>query len=169
MTFERAFLLTSGEEGGYSNHPKDRGGITYRGVTQRTFSAWLAANHQEDRDVITMTDAENRSLGFVIYWKGAHCEDCPERSGCMHYDAAFAHGQANAMHLLQRALGVEVDGVYGPETERALSRANDLELLAGYFAARKAFYDRILFSDPSQQVFYQGWMNRLRDLKAALE
>lgn len=169
MTFERAFALTNGEEGGYSNNPKDRGGITYKGVTQRTFSAWLSANNQEDRDVITMTDAEHRSLAYVLFWKRCSCDDLPERSGCMHYDTATNSGPANAVRMLQQALGVVVDGVYGPITRNAVLAANDLDLLAAYFAVRKAFYERIVESTPSQAVFLNGWMNRLRDLKAALE
>lgn len=169
MTFERAFALTNGEEGGYSNRPADRGGITFKGVTQRTFSAWLAANNQEDRDVITMTDAEHKTLAYVLFWKRAQCDDFPERSGCMMYDTAYNSGPANAVRMLQQALGVIVDGVYGPITRAAVLAANDLALLAAYFMVRKAFYEHIVESTPSQAVFLAGWMNRLRDLKAALE
>ena len=169
MTFERAFALTCDAEGGYSNHPKDRGGITYKGVTQRTFSAWLAANNEDDRDVITMTDAEHKTLAYVGYWKRAHCEDCPERVGCFHFDASYNHGPALAVRLLQEALGVEIDGVYGPETNNALGLIDDLATLDAYFEARRMLYCRIVAHDPSQAVFLDGWNNRIRKLSDALK
>jgi lysozyme family protein len=168
VTFERAFALTIGEEGGESNNPADRGGHTYRGVTQRTFTAWLTANGQEDRDVITMTDAECRSIAKVMFWNRARCDDCPELTGSLHFDAAFNHGPANAIRLLQTALGVEVDGVFGPHTLGVLSAADDRAVLAAYFAARKDFYAHIVATTPSQAVFWQAWQNRLDHLRKAL-
>lgn len=168
MTFERAFALTIGEEGGESNNPADRGGHTYRGVTQRTFTSWLSANNQDDRDVITMTDAECKTLSKVMFWNRAQCDDCPELTGCFHFDSAFNHGPANAVRLIQEALGVEVDGVFGPLTASACKVADDKVLLGRYFEARQAFYQRILASDPSQAVFKNGWANRLTHLRKAL-
>lgn len=178
MTFERAFAITIGEEGGESNNPADRGGHTYRGVTQRRFTAWITQNGkfpELDRDVITMTDAELITLAKIGYWNAAHCDDCPERTGCLHFDAAFNHGPANAIGILQRALGVEVDHVYGPITFGVLSKADDGVLLDRYFDSRKAFFDRIIATDPykndpllTQQNNYAGWMARLTHLRKAL-
>jgi hypothetical protein len=39
-SFPAALAATLQYEGGYSNHPKDPGGATMRGVTQRVYDAW---------------------------------------------------------------------------------------------------------------------------------
>jgi lysozyme family protein len=38
--FERALQRVLAHEGGFSNHPKDPGGATMKGVTQATYDAW---------------------------------------------------------------------------------------------------------------------------------
>lgn len=162
MTFERAFAVTIGEEGGESNHPADKGGHTYRGVTQRRFSAYLKAGNQEDRDVITMTDAELKTLAKLGYWNAAHCDAiCFDRVANLHFDSAFNHGPANAIRLLQEAVGVEVDGAWGPQTEKAANIEDCFEM---YLQMRKQFYAQIIKDDPSQAVFRDGWNNRLTHL-----
>ena len=173
MTFDRAFALTIGEEGGLSNNPFDKGGMTYRGMQQRQFSAFLKAHDWPDKPVWEASEKE--TLLFYLgdaqwpgYWYGAHCPMTPELTGCFHFDSAVQHGPANAIRLLQQALGVEVDGNFGPHTLGVLSAADDRTVLAAYFAARKDFYAHIVASTPSQAIFWQGWMNRLDHLKKAL-
>ena len=38
--FEKIVQLVFGSEGGFSNHPNDRGGRTNYGVTQSTYNGW---------------------------------------------------------------------------------------------------------------------------------
>ncbi len=42
--FSRSLAKVLMHEGGYSNHPADPGGATIKGVTQRVFTGWLAAD-----------------------------------------------------------------------------------------------------------------------------
>ena len=164
MSFDQAFSLTLGEEGGYSNTPGDRGGITYRGVTQTRFSAYLKSKGQDDRDVITMTDAELRDLAFTGYWQASHADSLMSPLDCLQFDAAFNSGPANAIRLLQEACGAEVDGVWGAETIGKCNTAT----LDSYLAARLAFYQHIVATDPSQLKFLPVWTRRLDDLRKAL-
>ena len=38
--FDECLPLVLVHEGGYVNHPKDPGGATNKGITQRTYDAW---------------------------------------------------------------------------------------------------------------------------------
>lgn len=38
--FETVMQMVFGSEGGFSNHPKDKGGRTNYGVTQATYNGW---------------------------------------------------------------------------------------------------------------------------------
>jgi len=40
MSFERAFAVTMQHEGGYSNHPKDKGGPTYMDIARTKHPQW---------------------------------------------------------------------------------------------------------------------------------
>jgi lysozyme family protein len=111
-----------------------------------------------------MTEAELRSLAFLGYWKAAHADLLNERCGCLHFDSAFQHGPANAIRLLQEACGAEVDGAWGPETEQK-SRPDCFD---AYMDAREKFYIDIIASDPTQKVFRNGWLNRLKHLREIL-
>jgi lysozyme family protein len=43
VSFDDALLETLHYEGGIANHPKDRGGLTNYGVTQKTYDATATA------------------------------------------------------------------------------------------------------------------------------
>lgn len=46
MVFTQILKKTLTFEGGWSNHPNDKGGATQFGVTQNTLDAYLAQKHQ---------------------------------------------------------------------------------------------------------------------------
>ena len=59
--------------------------------------------------------------------------------------------------------GIVEDGVIGPVTQAAINSYNNLENLKfAYYCRRGDRFLRIVASDPSQRVFIQGWLNRLR-------
>ena len=46
MEFDQLVDRVLEREGGYVNHPDDRGGPTNYGITQRVYSDWLASKGQ---------------------------------------------------------------------------------------------------------------------------
>ena len=172
MTFERALALTLGEEGGVSNVPQDRGGYTYRGIRQDKFNLWRDANKEPRMDVAAICEAELRSFYRIKYWNAAHCADCPERVGCLHFDTAVQFGHPQAIRMLQQALGFNghgVDGAWGPQTAEAIAHCDEDKTLAAYFTIRGQLYDDIAFHNPSQSIFLKGWHNRLASLETSLD
>ena len=152
-------------EGGYVNHPADRGGPTKFGITAATLGEWRrlgrAATAQE---VSALTTDEARAI-----YRQRYVAD-PGFEGIKHppllallVDAGVHSGPKRAVEWLQTALGVSADGVLGPRTRAALMSADPVVLYRRVLAARLRFLGRLITQDRRQAAFAAGWMNRLAE------
>lgn len=152
-------------EGGKSDTPGDRGGRTAYGITQATFDNWT---QHTGRDVWTITQDEVAAIYRRRYWDLTQCDKLPKGLDLCVFDSAVQHGPVNAIRFLQRAVGVEADGAFGPDTLGALLAAVAAgkvpTLIDAYLATRQAFYAAIVGHDPSQAKFVHGWANRITAL-----
>jgi lysozyme family protein len=159
LAFEHALAIMLGNEGGFSNNPDDRGGKTQWGVTQATYRQYYPG------DVQSMTPEQAKDIYFRGYWEPAHCEEFPLNLATIMFDAAVNHGPKRAIRLLQQALNLHDDGLYGPETQKALQEdlqtIGEPELIRECLARRHEFYLEIIARDTSQLTFERGWLNRL--------
>jgi lysozyme family protein len=121
--FDKALAKTLAHEGGVSDHPADRGGLTKWGVTQAAYETWRAKTGQALRPVVEMTEAEMRAIYLDGYWFPAGCDQLPDELAEAVFDMAVNSGPARAVRTLQRVLGVTVYGVPGPETTSAAHEA----------------------------------------------
>lgn len=170
--FHTCLDIVLGHEGGYSNHPFDRGGATNYGITQKTYDMWRREHHLSQRPV---AEIEEQEVGVIYgeYWADARCSYMPEPLDLLMFDAAVNHGAGRAIRLLQRALGAEVDGVIGRKTMNALHEdvvAYGIEdVCRRCLDERAGFYDMIIRNDTSQSRFANGWMNRVEHLRELVE
>lgn len=151
-------------EGGYVNHPNDRGGPTNYGVTQ----AVLAEHRGEPvtvSDVQDLSPSEARAIYRQRYWEGPGLDTLPVHAFMREllFDTAVNSGPRTAVRLLQRAAGVKDDGVVGPKTRAAVHRFRSRDLAAKFLAQRGLFYGEIIGGDNGQAVFRDGWANRLAE------
>jgi lysozyme family protein len=67
MHFDKSYEYTLKNEGGWSNHPSDKGGATMKGVTLATYSRWLGrpATAKELREIKPETVKE---IYKAWYW-----------------------------------------------------------------------------------------------------
>ena len=144
-------------EGGYVDHPADRGGATKYGITQRTLSA-----HRDCPANVKNLDRETaREIYHEHFILAPGYDQIPDpQLREIVVDAAVHHGPAKATELLQHALGVEADGIFGPVTQGALTRQNPQAVAARFLAERIRFMGRIVDRDHDQSVFIEGWLNR---------
>lgn len=76
-------------------------------------------------------------------------------------DAAFNRGLGGATKILQRALGVDVDGKFGPKTKAALEEAEkDPKALIKKFRAAREAYERETVKRNESSKFWKGLVNR---------
>ena len=186
--FEIANKFTKAAEGGLSDVPEDRGGITNHGVSL-AFLRGLAEESQANRetlhrmqirlpvthDVIKALRPDQATTLFRWqFWNLLHLDNgMPLRMACLLYDAAVNHGRAWGVKLAQRGYNASSqgpwlaeDGILGPLTRRALSTSDTPAVHEAILKARRAYYESIIARDASQERFRRGWMNRIANLRA---
>ena len=162
MSFDGCLPIVLASEGGFVDDPRDPGGATNLGITRQTLSAWLG-RPASLAEVRALTPAAAAPIYRADYWNAAHCGDCPAGVDLMVFDAAVNQGVGRAIRILQAALGVAVDGGFGPATLAAV-RAADPATLVGAIAARRSADYRGLAGFPR---FGEGWLERVERTCAA--
>ena len=147
MSFDKAFALTVGVEGGYVNDPSDPGGETKYGISHRAYP---------DIDIKALTLDQARDIYRRDYWQAASCDSMPERIGHLVFDCAVHHGVKTAIKLLQRALKVADDGEFGPITRGTLT-ARDTNETADLLMAQRMLY---LMTCSAWPTYKLGWAKR---------
>lgn len=163
--FGACFLETEVWEGWhqFSNNRHDPGGATYSGVTQRAYDGYRRSKGLPVQGVRRMTDDECRDIYFTQYWSTARGDDLPAGLDLCQYDECVNSGSVEATRLLQSALGVEVDGMFGLETLGAVQQATDVPaLIKRVCAARLSFWHRLR----TWAYFGVGWSRRDAGIEA---
>jgi lysozyme family protein len=157
-----------GEEGGTANHKNDRGGLTNRGVTQKTYDKYRVELGFMPRPVTQIEDSEVEDI-YEEYWIQCHADDMPEPLDLYVFDCSINSGPTKAISLLQRTVGLEEVGNFGPKTRAAVAKAIEEDMVDDladrYLDTRIQFYRNIVSRDPSQAVFLNGWLNRIGNLR----
>lgn len=163
-----------GREGGLSDHPDDRGGLTKFGITLPTLRSYRADAKANDLERLTRSEAYD--IYYTLFYKQTGMDffkdECPEVAIYL-FDAIVHHGPSRAIKLWQEIVGAKVDGVLGEDTRRrsvkAIRTFGAMSLISAYLTARLEFIERIVKNDPTQQVFLQGWRNRIATLTRVAE
>ena len=152
MNFEQAFTKLIGHEGGYVNHPDDPGGETNWGVTRR-----VAEENGYTGTMRNFTKDDAMAIYDRRYWMKVSADELPEAVRFDVFDAAVNSGPKQATKWLQRALGVEDDGVIGAQTMAAAKAADGAKLAARFNGQRLMFMTDL----PTWSSFGKGWARRI--------
>lgn len=148
------------EEGGLIDNPRDPGGRTNFGITQRLLddmrSAYPAEGLPQRVDDLTWTQASD--IYRVHFWKPLRGDDMPTYIGLSVLDSAVNSSVPRAVQWLQLALKVKADGWIGTQTIAAIRSARPIELL-NEFSARRAHH--YMLQDATDDTFGLGWARRL--------
>ena len=148
MTFDEAFQRLIGHEGGFVDHPRDPGGATNWGISQRSYPG---------EDIRGMTLARAKQIYLRDFWGPAGCDAVPDSVKFSLFDMAVNSGVKPAVRCLQKAVGVNDDGILGPVTLQAVSSMNPSKFIARFNGHRLQFMSS-LSNWPS---FGRGWANRI--------
>lgn len=166
--FHTCFDIVLECEGGYINHKNDRGGATNFGVTQQTYDNYREAKQLLKQSVKFISLTEAKEI-YYVYWLDAKCDHVQAPVDLLVFDCAINSGPGRAIKLLQNALKINSDGVFGKMTLLSLDNIEPKELAKRYLGEREAFYDRLVAKDSTQQVFLKGWKNRLDKLAKLID
>lgn len=186
-SFFKAHEFTAKWEGGLTDHPNDRGGITAYGVSYEfasgiarttkgsnflaSIGVSLPISRQSIRD---LTKKQAAQIFRHEFWDKLNLDALPYRQAAILYDAAVNHGPKRAVILSQRGFNksananwrrLDEDGIIGPKTRAALRKDTDA-LCIETIQARRDFYHAIVRNDATQKVFLKGWLNRANALEA---
>jgi len=149
-------------EGGYSNHAKDPGGPTNRGVTLATFSAFKR-RPCSIAELRAISEMDVSAIYKGQYWDAVKGDDLPAGLDYVLFDYAVNSGPGRAVRELQRAVGVQADGVMGAMTMQAIKARDPAQVIAAVCAQRLAF----LKSLKTWATFGKGWSNRIEIVRIA--
>lgn len=150
-------------EGGWSNHPSDRGGATMYGVTQGTYNSWRKLKNLPKQSVRNISKLEARELYDIMYWRASGCDRLPWPISYIVFDAAVNSGASRSVRWLQAGLGLPQDGRVGPKTlqsAKELVESGNATKLLEILDQRVVFLVKLIRRVPSQQDFLLGWWRR---------
>ena len=143
--FKKAMPHLFNREGDYSDHALDKGGKTKYGITEDTLKNYRDNYGKfKDTNIGSLTKEQAAQIYYDEYWKKSGADKIKDKDlAYVHFDATVNHGLGNSRKFLEQSGG-------------------DFDK---YIEIRRNFYKAIVKNNPKQDVFYNGWMNRLDEIK----
>jgi len=182
MSFNKAYKITISHEGGYSNHPSDRGGETFNGISRVFHPEWKGWIKLDKTDFKSMVDLDNEVKDFYKgkFWDILKLDEISKKisnSAIELFDISVNMGVRTAGKILQRSINILnreehtydnliVDGLIGNKTismiDKYLSTDTEAYLLKLILLLKAKHYIDIVEANESQEVFIRGWLNRIK-------
>ena len=158
--FKHALEYLVKSEGGYVDNPKDPGGRTNLGVTQKVWESWVGRESNE-KEMRALTKADVEPLYKRKYWDACRCDDLPTGLDYLVFDFAVNAGIGRSAKTLQSCVGVSVDGQIGNQTIEAIKKIAPSDLIERFSEAKINFYKSLV----TFPTFGKGWLNRVEEVK----
>lgn len=174
--FDRAYGEVLKNEGGYVNHPADRGGETYKGIArnmQKGWAGWAIIDREKTQAMFPSRLEQNQELQSLVrgfyrtqFWNVVRGDAITHQSVAnMLFDFSVNMGISAGVQLVQRAcviLGkaISVDGVVGGGTLNAVNSLVARDLVQVIKACAAARYLQLVEGRIQNRAFIKGWLNR---------
>lgn len=180
--FIEAYHKTMKHEGGYSNHPNDRGGETYKGISRvhhPDWKGWIIVDRiKSDSDLSFADSPPLQDLVWkfykIKYWDSIKLDNVSYIYNSVAeelFDISVNFGFKKAATTLQRALNIlnrdkkstdlKVDGLIGNKTLSRINKYKEKILLKLIILLKAKYYIDIVEKNTSQEVFIRGWLTRI--------
>lgn len=146
LAFRTCHNITKSWEGGWSNHPSDRGGKTMYGITEAVYHDWLSRKKLPKKPVKNITMAEAEEIYYFDYWLAARCDTLRAGVNLAVYDPAVNSGVSRGLKWLKASYG-----------------GSDIETIKKICAKRLSFMQSL----KNWNVFGKGWLRRVTGIEAA--
>lgn len=153
MNFDQAVEFVLKEEGGYVDDPNDPGGATKYGITERVARANGYLGHMMDLPL-----AKAKAIYRKDYWDKCRCDELPASIRLPMFDAAVNSGPRVSIKWLQKVLGVEEDGQFGPITMDSVNAIPRRAIFVGLISVRLLYLTDLQTWWPR---FGKGWTKRI--------
>lgn len=169
--FDLYFQTLMLHEGGYVFNPKDPGGETKYGITDSLDGKTdrLVDTDEDgkgDVSVKNLTQEQAKKIYKRRFWDKIKADDINSQSVAeILFDWGVNSGAGLASRKIQSIVGVEVDGVVGKDTIKAINSKDAKTLFEQIKELRKSFYRNLIISNPKLKTFEKGWNNRIESFK----
>jgi lysozyme family protein len=170
--WDKSCDMVLAHEGGFTSDPRDKGnslpdgraGSTMLGCTQANWEAYVGHQVTWD-DMKKLTKDDVKPLYKKNYWDAVSGDLLPTGLDYAAFDFAINAGPAASRKMIQRALGVVVDGSIGPNTLKAIKSADAKDLMKKFSDAKTVFYKGL----ENFNVYGVGWLKRVADVQAVAD
>jgi len=153
MTFDTAFDRVIGNEGGYTNDPKDPGGETNWGISKRSYPGV---------NIRALTRDGAKQIYKKDFWDRIDANHFADGVVFQVFDFSVNSGVETAVRYLQRAVGVADDGHWGPVSAAAAASMSASDLIMRFNGERLDYMTRL----SNWQNDGRGWARRIaQDLR----
>jgi len=176
MTIKEIIAAIIAKEGGYVNHPNDKGGPTQYGITAKSYAEYFKrhADSVTIDNIKSVTQQLAEKIYYTLYYVRPGIDLLPELIQPIMLDMSVNHGRSGSIKILQTALGKAgmnagaPDGIIGQKTLTAATEA--VRQLGKHFIndlinCRISVYEEIIKTDPRQAVFKAGWIARAESFR----
>ena len=159
-------------EGGVSNNAADRGGLTCKGITYKTYNALCQTVLKKEPNMehfLSMTDEE---VGLFVkhYWDKSTNNNQIASQKIAEAITSWRWGSGRlGLIWYQQMLNKEYDcklvdnGIIDNASIEAINSIDPDSLFQMSIKYRRERFYTIVKNDPSQKVNLKGWLNRLQD------
>ena len=157
MTFQEAFNYLVDDLEGDSGKPSVYGDTF--GINPGNWNLY-AKKKGIRRSIPTRVDA----FGYYSseWWLPFKCDQLPDGIDFCLFEWIVNHGPEGIKDL-QVCLGVEPDGIVGPETVRAAHEANAMKVINCFLSRQIDHYKREYSANPSLPL--EGWLDRISKIR----
>jgi lysozyme family protein len=157
-------------EGGFVDHPADKGGPTKYGVI---LSTWKQYGYDKDHDgdidaedIRALTEDDARYIAKKVFWDFFQADFILNQSIAEFVvDWGYNSGRVTVAKKLQKLLNIPADGLIGVQSLNAVNFADQQNLFDSLKVLRRIYIDSIVEANQSQRVFHAGWINRINSFR----
>ncbi len=138
-------------EGGFINHPSDRGGPTKYGITIATLMDWRGRS-------VTIDDIQNLTVGEATeIYQAKYVKPFNWYKDRKWFELIVDSGVNHGVSKANKWLG-ELKAKY-----QTFDATNDQKIYVEICCKRLNLFANIVWSEPSQSAFIKGWINRVNE------
>lgn len=152
-------------EGGNDDDPRDPGGRTSRGITQREYNAYRKRKGIATRDVWKADQSEVMDIYRSEYWVPMRCNELHGGIDYVVDDYGINSGIGRPPRVLQTILKLPVTGKMDAATIAAANKADPVKLINAVCAERLHYMQNIR-GGKLWVTYRKGWTARVSTVKA---
>ncbi len=177
--FDKCYDHLLKNEGGYANHPNDKGGETYKGIARKYHNNWVgwelideykkAGGFPDNAYNDSSLNQLVRLFYKSIFWDKMNLDFIVNENSILQiFDMGVNSGIKTAAKLAQKSCDKElvIDGILGWKTAFEINSLG-FRFFDKYVKQRIIYYNGLVAKNPTQNVFLKGWIKRAKNTKFA--